>query len=59
MHKLYQTIWSVYQNILAMFIKDEVLVKEKLSTIDRTDSKIYKDLKDILLRGRYEAVLMT
>lgn len=30
MHKLYKTICSVYRNILAMFIKDEILVREQL-----------------------------
>lgn len=59
MHKLYKSICGVYRNILAMFIKDEVLDRENLSAIDPSDSKIYKDLKDIHLGGRCEAMLMT
>lgn len=59
MHKLYKAICSMYRNIMATFIKDGILVSEKLSTIDPTDSKNYKDLKDIDLGGRCEAALMT
>ena len=58
LHKLYPMICGEYRNILGMFIKRDVLDREKLSVIDPSDSKLHVALNRLNVGGRCEALLL-
>lgn len=55
---LYAIIADEYRSILAMFIKEDVVLTKKLDDIDPRDKSLYKNLEDINLGGRCQAHLL-
>lgn len=55
---LYAIIADEYRSILAMFIKEDVVLTKKLDDIDPCDKSLYKNLEDINLGGRCQAHLL-
>ncbi|KAK3888410.1 hypothetical protein Pcinc_007538 [Petrolisthes cinctipes] len=55
---LYSTIASEYRSVLGMFMKDEILMTEKLANINPTDSSKFKALDNLHVGGRCEVLLM-
>ncbi|KAI8772522.1 general transcription factor ii-i repeat domain-containing protein 2 [Biomphalaria glabrata] len=56
-HLLHSLISQTYCDVLSCFIDDDILLKQKLSEIDPTDTNIYKNLDDIFLGGKAMALL--
>lgn len=54
---LYATIADGYKSLLAMFVREEVVLTKTLATIDPCDSSQYKSLESINVGGRCQALL--
>ena len=55
---LYSTVASEYRGILGMFMKDEVLMTEKLANINPSHLSKFKALDNLHVGGRCEILLM-
>ena len=58
LHKLYSSVADEYRNLLSMFILDSAIETQDLCNIDPTNKSLQKNLKDIDVGGRCEALLL-
>ena len=58
LHVLHRTITDQYRDILGMFISEEVMNSQSLSSIDPANERNFKDLKHMDLGGRCESALL-